>query len=153
MAESLTVTILRNKQSEIQDTIELYEKKLAQARYDLAHVAAALTIFEASGDPLDLARYTNLRRLFRYREMYHICREALAKEGPLSTADLTERVMRAKGLDVSDKVLARAIGHRVICNLVMHQRRGNLVEAGREKLRRMRIWTLPDANAENRSLR
>lgn len=74
-----------------------YERKLTQARHDLANVAAAIVIFEASGDPLDIARYAELHRLFRYREMYLICRDALAKEGPLSTAQLTERVMKAKG--------------------------------------------------------
>lgn len=143
MAESTTVVTLRNKQAVIQDTIERYENKLAQARADLAHVSAALTIFEASGDPIDLARYTNLRRLFRYREMFTICRDALEREGELSTRQLTERVMRAKGLDVADAVLARAIAFRVIQNLTMHLRRGNLAEAGRQRLRRERIWKLP----------
>lgn len=143
MAESLTVVTLRNKQAQIQDTIERYEFKLARARSDLAHVSAALTIFEASGDPMDLARYTNLRRLFRYREMFNICREALAKEGSLSTRQLTDRVMRAKGLDAGDAVLSRAIAFRVIHNLTMHLRRGNLAEAGRHRLRRERIWKLP----------
>jgi len=85
MAESLTVLTHRNKQAQIQDTIERYENKLAQARADLAHVSAALTIFEASGDPIDLARCTNLRRLFRYQEMFTICRVALEREGPLNT--------------------------------------------------------------------
>ncbi len=145
MAESLTVLTLRNKQAQIEDTIERYENKLAQARANLAHVSAALTIFEASGDPLDLARYTNLRRLFRYREMFNICREALEREGPLSTRQLAERVMRAKGLDVADAVLARSVAFRLIQNLTMHLRRGNLAEAGRERLRRERIWKLPSA--------
>lgn len=145
MAESTTVVTLRNKQAAIQDAIERYENKLAQARADLAHVSAALTIFEASGDPLDFARYTNLRRLFRYREMFNICRDALEREGPLSTRELCDRVMRAKGLDVGDAVLARAIAFRLIQNLTMHLRRGNLVEAGRKRLRRERVWKLPSA--------
>lgn len=139
----LTIQILRAKQAQIEDTIERYENKLAQARADLAHVSAALTIFEASGDPSDLLRYTNLKRLFRYREMYAICRDALEREGPLSTRELTDRVMKAKGLDVADAVLARAVGFRLIQNLTMHLRRGNLAEAGRKRLRRERVWKLP----------
>lgn len=140
---NLTIKILQTKQAQIQDAIERYEFKLAQARADLAHISAALTIFEASGDPLDLARYTNLRRLFRYREMFNICRNAMEREGPLSTTQLVEHVMRAKGLEVGDAVLARAIAFRLIQNLTMHLRRGNLAEGGRERLRRQRIWALP----------
>ncbi|UPT62140.1 MAG: hypothetical protein M0D54_17465 [Hyphomonadaceae bacterium JAD_PAG50586_4] len=75
--------------------------------------------------------------------MFTICRDALEREGELSTRQLTERVMRAKGLDVADAVLARAIAFRVIQNLTMHLRRGNLAEAGRQRLRRERIWKLP----------
>jgi hypothetical protein len=34
-------------------SIKLYEKQIAQARSDLAHVTAAIRIFEASGKPSD----------------------------------------------------------------------------------------------------
>jgi hypothetical protein len=41
MAEIRTVTTLRRKRDEISASIRLYEKKLEQARADLAHVTAA----------------------------------------------------------------------------------------------------------------
>ena len=40
MAEIRTVTTLRRKRAQIAASIKLYEKQLAQARSDLAHVAA-----------------------------------------------------------------------------------------------------------------
>ncbi len=50
MGEIRTVTTLRRKRKEIADSIRLYERQLEQARADLAHVTAAIRIFEASGD-------------------------------------------------------------------------------------------------------
>jgi hypothetical protein len=56
MAEIRTVTTLRRKHDEIVHSIRLYECELKQARADLAHVAAAIRIFEASGDRKGLER-------------------------------------------------------------------------------------------------
>jgi hypothetical protein len=41
MAEIRTVTTLRRKRNEIELAIENYEKRLAQARADLAHIRVA----------------------------------------------------------------------------------------------------------------
>jgi hypothetical protein len=49
MAEIRTVTTLRKKGDQICRTIPDYEKKLDQARTNLAHIAAAISIFEAKG--------------------------------------------------------------------------------------------------------
>jgi hypothetical protein len=48
MPEIRTVTTLKRKREEIAASIKLYEKQIAQARSDLAHVTAAIRIFEAS---------------------------------------------------------------------------------------------------------
>ncbi len=45
MAESQTLVVLRNKRDEIERAIVAYEKELAQARRDLAHVNATLRMF------------------------------------------------------------------------------------------------------------
>jgi hypothetical protein len=49
MPEIRTVTTLKRKRAEIAASIKLYEKQLAQARSDLAHVEATMRIFAASG--------------------------------------------------------------------------------------------------------
>lgn len=67
--------------------IRLYEKHLAQARSDLAHVAAAIRIFEASGKPSDIARYVDTFRLFKRGEPWPICQAALAN-GSKDTREL-----------------------------------------------------------------
>lgn len=46
MAEIRTVTTLKYKRDDITRAIAAYEKKLNQARADLAHVNAAIRIFE-----------------------------------------------------------------------------------------------------------
>ncbi|HEY3658038.1 MAG TPA: hypothetical protein VGL34_23935 [Steroidobacteraceae bacterium] len=51
MTEIRTVTTLRSKRDEIAGVVEKYERLLGQARADLAYIEAAISIFEASGDP------------------------------------------------------------------------------------------------------
>jgi hypothetical protein len=68
MAEIRTVTTLRRKRDEIVSSIRIYERQLEQARADLAHIQAAIRLFEASGDPKDIPRYMDLHRLFKRRE-------------------------------------------------------------------------------------
>jgi hypothetical protein len=55
--ESRTAETLRNKRDEIARSIDNYEKKLAQARADLAHVDAAIAIF-ATGEDASPLRHT-----------------------------------------------------------------------------------------------
>ena len=64
MVEIRTVTTLRAKRTEIRASISLYEKRLAQARADLAHVTACIAIFEASGETDDLSSYVDTHRMF-----------------------------------------------------------------------------------------
>jgi hypothetical protein len=78
MAEIRTVTTLQRKRKQIAASIKLYEKQLAQARSDLAHVEATIRIFAASGRPADIARYVDTYRLFRRGEPRS--REKMASE-------------------------------------------------------------------------
>jgi hypothetical protein len=141
MTESRTAETLRRKRDEITRTIAEYEKRLNQARADLAHINAAVRIF-AHGDAEGkfAAPYVDIYRMFKRGEMASICREAL-KAGPQNTRELAVAVMKAKDLDAGDKVLAKAIAHRLIHALRIQARIGKLVGAGRYKA--ARIWRLP----------
>jgi hypothetical protein len=75
MAEIRTVTTLVKKRDEIRATIRMCQKKIAQARSDLAHVTAIMQLFEASGRAQDLARYADSDRLFS-RAVGHLCQGA-----------------------------------------------------------------------------
>jgi hypothetical protein len=95
MGEIRTVTTLVKKRDEIRASIRMYEKRIAQARSDLAHVSAVMRLFEASGKPQDLARYVDSYRLFARGEPWAICAAALAS-GPLSTKELALALMRQR---------------------------------------------------------
>jgi hypothetical protein len=141
MAEIRTVTTLRSKRAEIIAAIANYEKKLAQARADLAHITAAIATFEASGDIEEIPPYVDIHRCFTRGEAIALCKEALAAHGPLNTRQLALKVMAAKGLDTGDKVLAKAIAGRLIHALRQQSRRG-LID-GTEKHLGARVWALP----------
>jgi len=67
--------------------------------------------------------------------------DALAAEGPLDTRQLALRIIRAKGLTESDKVLAQSIALRVVQTLRMRARR-NKVECV-TKTKGVCLWRLP----------
>jgi hypothetical protein len=141
MAESRTAETLKRKRDEIARSIASYEKKLAQARSDLAHINAAITIFAAGGDGGFVAPYVDIYRLFKRGEMAAISREAL-RDGPQNTRQLALRIMKAKGLDAGDKVMAKAISYRLIHALRIQARIGKIVGIGKEKA--ARIWRLSE---------
>lgn len=140
MVEIRTVTTLRRKRDEISASIRLYERQLAQARADLAHVTAAIRIFEASGEASDMARYVDTHRLFKRGEPVALCKAALTN-GPMTTRELALHVMRAKGLDIGDKVLAKGIGSTLIHALRMQRQNGKLILDG--KRHGVSVWRLP----------
>ncbi len=140
MPEIRTVTTLVKKRDEIRASIRMYEAKIAQARSDLSHVTAVLRLFEVSGKAQDLARYMDSYRLFKRGEPWAICAAALAK-GPLSTKELALELMKAKGMDLRDGVLAKAIGHRLIHSLRMQEQRSRVKRDG--KRHGVSVWRLP----------
>lgn len=144
MAEIRTVTTLRRKRLEILRTIAAYEERLDQARADLAHVSAAITIFEGAGEATADRPYIDLHRTFKHRELIDLCKAALAENGPMDTRELAQAILKAKGLDVGDKVLAKAVAFKIIHSLRQQVRRGKLADAG--KRRNVRVWALPEKN-------
>ena len=145
MAEIRTVTTLQRKRKQIAASIKLYERQLAQARLDLAHVEATIRIFAASGAPQDIARYVDSYRLFRRGEPWAICQAALAKSGPLDTRQLALAMMAAKDMDTGDTVLAKGLTNRLIHSLRMQEHRGRVKRDGKRK--GLTVWRLPERPA------
>jgi hypothetical protein len=127
MAESQTVVTLRAKRDAIAAAISNYERQLEIARSDFTHVSAALAIFEASDNPGSQRAYVALYRHFTYGEIATRCREAL-EAGPMSTTDLTKRIMADKGLDPADRVLVQSVGFSVLRSLRGLARRGTVTQ-------------------------
>jgi hypothetical protein len=140
MATPLGVSMLTKKRDKIRDIIAMYETKLNQAQADLAHVNAALRLFAATGEPEDFPPYVDLNRVFRRGETTQFCLKTLREDGPLDTRQLTARLMKAKGLDVGDKVLCQTIALRVVQTLRMRARR-KLID-GSERRKGVCVWRI-----------
>ncbi len=141
MAEPNSITMLRAKRDRIRDAIAAYERKLNLAQQDLAHVNATLRLFACTGEPEDFPPYMDLTRVFRRGGTTAICMAALEKEGPLDTRELTQRVMKAKRMDASDRVLAQAIALRIVQTLRVKARRGELID-GSDRQKGVCLWRL-----------
>jgi hypothetical protein len=124
MAEIRTDTTLRWKRDEISASIRFYERQLPRARAYLADVNASIRIFEASGDTAGMARCVDTHRLFKRKEPIAMFKETLAA-GPLTTRELAQHIMKAKGLDPADRVLAKGIAATLVHALRMQQQRGD----------------------------
>jgi len=145
MAEIRTVTTLRSKRDDIVASIRLYERQLKQAQADLAHVKAAIRIFEASGDPQGMARYVDTHRLFKRGETMALCKAALAKHGPMTTRQLALCIMATKELNNADKVLTRKITNKLVHALQMQAHRNALIHE--KRAHNISFWRLPGASA------
>ncbi|MBS0274478.1 MAG: hypothetical protein JSR55_08760 [Proteobacteria bacterium] len=136
------MTTLTKKRDEISAAIANYEKRLAQARADLAHVTATLTIFEGGGEPGSHRVYVDLLRVFRYGEIGALCVAELAN-GERTTRQLADMLLRHKGLDPKDRVLAKTL-----CLSVVHSMRG-MTQRRKAILVTKRagvcVWALPQA--------
>lgn len=137
----LAIFALRQKRDKIAATIAHYERLIREAEHDLAHINAALRLFEVTGEASDLPPYVDLNRLLKRGETTKICMDALAAEGPLDTRQLALRIIKAKGLSETDKVLAQSIALRVVQTLRMRARR-NKVECV-TKTKGVCVWRLP----------
>src|SRR4051812_25579930 len=128
--EIRTVTTLRNKRVEIERAIKGYKRSLEQARADLVHINAAIVIFEAKTPGEAMKPYDGIKRLFRDGEPVTLC-EAALQAAPLTTRGVAVTVMEAKGLNLQDRVLARAIACRLNNTLKTQWRMGRLASLGK----------------------
>lgn len=140
MGEIRTVTTLRRKRDQIRRTIRDYERSLDQARADLAHIAAAIAIFEGKNSGTVLPAYTDMQRVFRRAECIQLYHEALAS-GPKTTRELATYIAQAKGLDARDHVMNKVICRKIIHMLRRQAQQGKLTIAGRKQA--ALIWQLP----------
>ena len=103
-------------------------------------VAATLRLFELDGEPQQFPTYVEIRRLWKRGEIVTVCRDALAKEGPLDTRELALRVIRAKGLDEGDGALKMTVAYRIVQALGIAAKRDRI--NGNDRRRGVRLWRL-----------
>src|ERR1700675_2674590 len=105
MAELHVIGALRNKRAELAGTLRQLEQQLARERTNLTHLDATMRLFDPNIRPKDIRprqRRTH-NAWFRHGEclrlIYGAVREAIQ---PVTTRDLTDRIMRVKAMPAAD---------------------------------------------------
>lgn len=133
MADPQVLNTLHAKRENIEGYIADMERKIEEARSDLAHVLATIRLF-AGEDGERVTAYMNLTRLFPRNELPRLAREALeAAPGGIDTRAIALHVIDAKGLDASDRHLRKAIAYKVVQVLRRNERRGEIVRIGKRR--------------------
>jgi hypothetical protein len=135
MAYKTTIAGLRHKRARLAGEIEAAEHALTKQREAMAALDATLRLFHPAADPEHIATVRPYNRClnFRHGEMSRYCREALRDAGcPLNTRQVTEYVMRAKGLARDDTALWPRVRHQVNKALTRMTRRGRVRQLASE---------------------
>jgi hypothetical protein len=90
--------------------------------------------------PKGFPAYVDIHHLFKRGKAVAICKQALV-DGPLDTRQLALAVIKAKGLDPRDKVLAKSVCWKLIHAQRLQAKQRKLIAKGRYK--NARIWELP----------
>ena len=78
-----------------------------------------------------MSKYVDVYRHFKRGEQMEVWKEALSS-GPKSTRELALAVMASKGLDIGDKVLAKAVAAQLIHQLRMQASRRKIIRDGKK---------------------
>jgi hypothetical protein len=139
MTEPQIVNTLRSKRKDVERAIKLYEREIDKLKLDLAHVNATLAMFETDAIKADFRIPMSVARIFKRGEAFAICKQALeAAPDGLDTRELALVCMEAKGLDVSDRVMRKAVTLSLVSLLGMRHKRGQIGAAGLRK--GVRVW-------------
>jgi hypothetical protein len=105
MAELHVMHALRNKRAELAGTLIQLEQQLVRQRADLTHIDATMRLFDPDIQPNEI--HPKQRRAhsawFRHGECLRLIYDELRDAPhPMTTRELTERIMRIKAIPVND---------------------------------------------------
>ncbi len=135
MENEHTLNTLSRKRGEIVGQIEHFQDSLRSLTIDLDHIDAALRIIKPDIDlePIKVRPVPPVHRAFA-GEISQIALKMLREAGsPLTSADIAERVMKTRGLDVRDARLRLTMIKRIGAALNNWKRQGLIREAGERK--------------------
>jgi hypothetical protein len=144
MAESSTVTILRNKVEEIDNRIRAYEREIEIARKNLVAVQMTLAVFQSTeGVPYHAQKPVSLSKLFRRGELPTFIFDALRDhpEG-LDTRELAAVCLKHRDLDTDDIVLRRSMAMKIINTLDKLRLKGRIEKDGMRA--GVIVWRMPN---------
>ena len=114
MGETHVIPALKRKRARIAGELAQSERRCEAMRLHLVALDRSLRIFGYEGDPADIKPVKARRHLFRRGELPRAIMGILrTANGHMADADLVERVMAMKALDVENVDLRRTITERV----------------------------------------
>ena len=114
MGEPHVISALKRKRARIAGELAQSEKRCEAMRLHLAALDHSLRLFGYDGDPADIKPVKRRKLLFRRGELPRAIMGILrTANGHMADADLVERVMAMKALDVENVDLRRTITERV----------------------------------------
>ena len=114
MAETHVISALKRKRAVISGELGQAEKRCEAMRLHLVALDQTLRLMGYEGDPADIRPVQRRRRLFRRGELQRAIMEILRTAGgPMTDAELVDRVMATKALDGENVDLRRTVIERV----------------------------------------
>lgn len=125
------VTALITKRRELAGKIEHLHGQVRRVTVELDHVESTLRIFAPDIDLAGIAPRPVPPAHHAFRgEISRILLESLrASDRPLSTSELTDRVMRDRGLNMDDAKLRQTMGRRIGASLNHWKRKRGALES------------------------
>jgi hypothetical protein len=120
MAETHVIGALRNKRAELAGVLRQLEQQLVQQRANLAHVDATMRLFDPDIRPKDIRPKQPRERnaWFRQGECLRLLYDELrAATQPVTTRELTERIMRLKAIPAADNDRRERIQKTLLASL------------------------------------
>ena len=145
MSEPHVVSALTRKRAELAGDIRDLERKIEHRRTSLANLDATIRLFDPDSDPSAIgAKRRNRRTMYFARnEFSRLTLDAIRlAPAPISAADITASILRAKNMPATDEGLKVIVAERVLTILRKLHKRGGVTKTG---VTRNALWTaVPD---------
>jgi hypothetical protein len=145
MTKDIVVSGLIAKRRELAGIIDMLQSQLDQHRANLTHIDGALRVLATDLDPETIRpkRAYRRNRYFARNELSRLCLSVFrtAAGELLSTDNIADRVIAAKGFDMGDAILRAAIRAQVGSTLKRLHRNGEIENIGAGRASK---WRLPD---------
>jgi DNA-binding transcriptional MerR regulator len=131
--EAHVIYALRRKRSEISGHIHDLEKRIARQRANLVSLDITIRLFSPGTNPdaIPPKRPYRRTRYFARNELSRLTQEALRKASmPLTSAEIAEAVMQAKGMPVDDAAFKEIVAERTLTVLRRLAKREAVVKSG-----------------------
>ena len=109
MGDTFSISALKRKRAVISGKLLKAEKRCEAMRLHLVALDHSLRLFGYDGDPADIKPVKPKRLLFRRGELQRAIMGILRINGPVTDAELVERVFATKGWDASNVDLRRTM--------------------------------------------